>query len=217
MSDKIKSYKLSPQLKAELNFPRKRDSAGLNGSSMFSQKSKFKFDFGKIKINWRAIGSIVGIFVLIIGGYISVKKIYDYSSAKNEQARVVQLQNYQQHVKDVSKEVATQATDAYSFATLSQKYIKEKDAERAEAAANLAVQKDPKWRDGFINQGQILLSVNKFDEAKTAFENALKIDPIYGQTHYLLSLTYQELNNNELAKAEFAKAKQFGFETEIGG
>jgi len=217
MSDKIKSYKLSPQLKAELNFPQKKKWSGSNGQSMFSQSPKMGFDFSKIKFNWRAFGSIVGIFILVIGIYVSAKKIYNYSNAKNEQARLTQVQAYQKHVADVSREVSTQATDSFSFAALSQKYLQEKDAERAEAAANLAVLKDPNWRDGLINQGQILLSVNKFQEAKTAFEKALKIDPIYGQTHYLLSLTYQELNNNDLAKAEFAKAKQFGFETEIGG
>jgi len=33
----------------------------------------------------------------------------------------------------------------------------------------------------------------------------------------LLSLVYQELNDESKSKDEFAKAKQFGFENEIGG
>lgn len=209
MSDPIKSYKLSPQLRAEL------------GTRRF-QKPRFDFRFsipkiGLSKIPWRATILTVVVFVGVSSIYFGVKKGYEYTAMKSEQARQEQLAQYQSHLAQVKTEVETKATDAVTAVALSQQYLKAGDGERAEAAAIIATGKDPVWRDTYINLGQVYLATNKFTEAKQALESALKIDPIYGETHYLLSLAYQELNKADLAKAEFAKAKKFGFEGELGG
>lgn len=210
MIDKIKSYQLSPQLKAELNFASKRN--------------KHSFDFnlkgtGSVlkKLPWKYIGTTAVVFALIISGYLGIKKEYDHLAQKSHQADVARQQEYQNHLQTIKDEVAKAGTSAYSFVELSQGYIKSGDAERAEAAAILATEKDPNWRDGFINLGQIYMSVNKFDQAKVTLDEALKRDPVYGQTHYLLSHVYQELRDNSASQAEFAKAKTFGFSSEIGG
>ena len=169
------------------------------------------------KVPFKGIGLVVGVFALVVLSYMGVKSVYEYTAKKNEVARQDQIQTYEQRLAGIKTEVAVKGTDAASFVTLSQQYLTSKDVDRAEVAASLAVEKDPAWRDGFLNQGHVLLVANKFDEAKTAFEKALTIDPLCGQAHYLLSLAYSELKNTDLAKQEFAKAKTFGFETEIGG
>jgi|GEM_PF-2053508 len=210
-NDKIKSYKLSPQLKAELHFTSRRN-----------RRSGFDFELVRNKIDlsklpWKAIGMTVLVFAIVISGYLGIKRGYDYFAQKNAQADLARQQEYQNHLQTVKDEVAKSGTDAYSFVQLSQQYIKSGDGERAEAAGELAVEKDSTWRDAYINLGQIYLSTNKFEQAKTALEDALKRDPVYGETHYLLSLAYQELKQDSKSKDEFAKAKQFGFESEIGG
>lgn len=207
MSGKIKSYKLSPQLKAELNVSQKRTRPNVSWFEVFP----------KIKIPWRAVLFTFVIFALVCGAYWGVKKTYEHVAWQQEQAKVAREQANQQRVVDMKKEVASKELDAYSFAELSQRYLKDGDGERAEAAAEMATIKDTSWRDGFLNLGQVYLSVNKFEQAKTAIEKAIKLDPLYGQAHYFLSLTLQELKQNDTAKEEFAKAKQFGFDTEIGG
>ena len=209
MSEKIKSYKLSPQLRAEL------------GARRF-QRPRFGFrfsmpEFKYFKISWRTTILTTCVFVGIISIYLGIKKGYEYTAIKSEQARQVQLAQYQSHLAQIKVEVEAKAVDAVSAVALSQQYLKSGDSERAEAAAIIATSKDPAWRDGYVNLGQVYLATSKFNEAKQALEAALKIDPLSGQTHYLLSLTYQELNKADLAKAEFAKAKKFGFETDIGG
>lgn len=148
---------------------------------------------------------------------MGLKSVYEIQTKKNEVARNAKIQTYEQHLAQIKTEVSLKGTDSDSFVALSEQYLKEKDVERAEQAATLAVEKNPAWRDAYINQGHVFLVINKFDQAKTAFEQAITIDPLCGQAHYLLSLADQELKDNDGAKIEFAKAQQFGFETEIGG
>ncbi len=210
----LKSYHLSAQLKAELHHNRK---SATSFSSFKYSPIDLITSINLKKVPFKGIGLVLGVFALIVMSYIGIKSVYEYSAKSNEAAMVAQKQTYEEHITKIKAEVASQATDALGFVALSEQFLKNKDVERAEAAARLAVEKDASWRDGYINQGHVLLVANKFDEAKTAFEQALKIDPLCGQAHYLLSLTYQELKDNTTAKKEFAKAKQFGFETEIGG
>ncbi len=215
MAEPIKSYKLSPQLKAELGSPRhKRSSSNFEFNPDFSGLSKLS----QVKIPWKAVGITMVVFVVVISGYIGVKSGYEYLDQKSKVAAAVQQEAYNKHIREVRSEVEVKATDAYSFVELSQRYLKDGDGDRAVAAAEIAAQKDAKWRDGQLNLGQVYLATNQFEKAKTALNKALEIDSTYGQTHYLLSLVYQELRNNDLAKEEFAKAKTFGFEPEkIGG
>jgi cytochrome c-type biogenesis protein CcmH/NrfG len=210
MADKISSYKLSPQIKAELHLNCKR------GSSDFSLSDAFE----KIKlpkIRWNAVALTVFVFAVVITSYLGIKHAYELALTKTQAARAAQEQDYQNRLTALRNEVIAKGTDAYSFVELSQSYLKSGDGDRALAAAEIATQKDSSWRDGFINLGQIYLSVNQFDSAKTALETALKIDPLSGQAHYYMSMVDQELNNSDASKAELAKAKEFGYNTNIGG
>jgi len=211
MADRIKSYKLSPQLRAELGQgARLRKKPSFNFTVDFSSLSK-------IKLPWKTIGIVSIFFILVIMGYVGVRESYEYLAEKSRLAQIAQEQAYAKRLEEIKKEVRAKATDAYSYILLSQDYLKQGDAERALAAAEIGAETDPKWRDGQLNLGQIYLSTSQFEKAKVAFEKALEIDPTYGQTHYFLSLTYQELRKPDLAKQEFAKAKEFGFNTDIGG
>lgn len=207
MADRIKSYKLSPQLRAEI------------GSARHSEP-RISIDWSaiwRVRLPWKTIGVIAGVFVIVIAGYMGVEKGYGAIAEGSRRAQAEREQEYSVHLAQIKSEVAAKATDAYSYAVLSQAYLKNNDAERAQAAAELATGSDSKWRDGYVNLGQIYLSTNQFEKAKGSFDKALELDPTNGEIHYFLSLTYQELRNNEAAKQEFAKAKEFGFNSEIGG
>lgn len=202
----IKSYSLSTQLKAELNFR--------SPSSVKSLKN-IHIDWHKFPL--KKVGIFVLSFVLVIGAYMGIKSLYEIQATKTARAKTKQLETYKQHLAEIKAEVENKGSDAAGYANLSQEYLKNKDIERAEVSAQLAVEKNSVWRDAYLNEGHVFLVANKFNEAKAAFEKALEIDPLCGQAHYLLSLTYQELKDNNAAKSEFAKAKAFGFETQIGG
>ncbi|MDH4358796.1 MAG: tetratricopeptide repeat protein [Candidatus Berkelbacteria bacterium] len=210
MSDKIKSYKLSPQLKAEIGQARRRI------EREFPISIDFSF-FKRIKLPWKTIGGIALAFVIIIAAYVGIKKTYEVVVEKQRQNQLAREEEYRQRLESIKTEVASKGTDAYSYVLLSQEYLKQGDGDRAIAAAEIAVERDSKWRDGYVNLGQIYLSTDRFGEARISFEKALAIDPTCGRCHYLQSLVYAELKNPEAAKQEFAKAKQFGFESEIGG
>lgn len=208
--DPIKSYKLSPQLKAEI------------GSSARPQVRHLCVPklprLGFLKdISWKKTLISALIFAAIIGGYVGVKKTYEYLAWRAEQERIAQERLYESHLAQVKSEVASRDGGAYEFAQMSQEYLKNNEGEKAVVAAEISTEKDPDWRDGYINLGQIYLATNDFQKAKSTLEIARQKDPLYGQTYYLLSLAYQETKDDAAAKDAFAKAKAFGFDSEIGG
>lgn len=208
MDQKLKSYKLSPQLKAELNYSVKK-----RGSSL-----KFKtpsVDFSKVP--WKKTLRISGVFLLIIAIYFGIKTGYERAVYAAEQQQIAREQEYTKQLTELKSQMEQEGDSAFSFVQLSQKYLDEHDGQKAEIAALVATEKEPKWRDAYVNLGHIYLSVNKFEEAKITLLRAVELDPINPQTHYLLYLTYQELKDESTAKQEFAKAKQFGLESDIGG
>lgn len=166
---------------------------------------------------WKKTLRFTGVFLLIIGIYFGIKTGYEKAVYAAEQKNIAREQEYQKQLANLKQQVEKEATDAFSFVQLSQKYIDERDGQKAEIAAQIATEKEPRWRDAFVNLGHIYLSVNKFEEAKIALTKAIELDPLNPQTHYLLYLTYQELKDEQAAKQEFAKAKSFGFESEVGG
>lgn len=210
MAEKIKSYKLSPQLKAELHFNSRRTTSEFSLHDAF-EKVKMP------KVSWKAIALTVVLFAVIISSYMGIKRAYEVASVKSAQTKAAAEEDYQNRLSSIRNEVAAKGTDAFSFVELSQQYLKSSDGERSVAAAEIATEKDAIWSDGFVNLGQVYLATNQFDRAKTALEQALKLNPLNGQAHYFLSLAYQELNDSAASKAEFAKAKTFGFDADIGG
>lgn len=208
MDHKIKSYKLSPQLRAELHH------SGIKRGSTLNFKAP-RIDLSKFP--WKKTLRISGVFLLLIAIYFGIKTGYEKAVYAAEQKQIAKEQEYQKQLGELRKQIEQEAQDAFSFVKLSQKYLDERDGQKAEIAALIATEKEPEWRDGFVNLGHIYLSVNKFKEAEAALLRAAELDPINPQTHYLLYLTYQELKDENTAKKEFAKAKQFGLESEIGG
>ena len=100
MSEKIKSYKLSPQLRSELNF-----------SQNTQKKSSAIFNFNRISFKpnlenlpWKGILAIVGIFAAITLGYLGVKKGYEYTARKNDERTAAQLTAYNQRLENIKKD-----------------------------------------------------------------------------------------------------------------
>ncbi len=154
---------------------------------------------------------------MIITIYLGIKTGYEKAVYIAQQKTIAREQEYQNQLVEMKTQVEQEAKNAFDFVKLSQKYLNERDGQKAEVAALIATEKEPKWRDAFVNLGHVYLSVNKFEEAKETLIHALELDPINPQTHYLLYLTYQELNDEATAKQEFAKAKALGLDSDIGG
>lgn len=205
MSNRIKSYKLSPQLQAEIGYARKSVPA----------KASVKVDWSKIPVK----SILVGFFAIavVLGGYAGVKKAYQKVAYNRQQEAIKSHQELEQKLAKTRQEVSDKNLASQDYLILSQNYLQEGDGDRAQIAAELSAQKDPDWRDAFVNLGRIYMSVNQFDKAKEAFKSAIAIDPIYGNSHYLFYLACQESRDTEGAKQELAKAKKFGFDLEIGG
>lgn len=205
MRDRIKSYKLSPQLQAEIGYARQ-------GAST---KDSIKIDWSKFPVK-SVLVSILAV-VVILGGYAGVKRVYQKIAHNRQQEAIRVQQEIAQRVEAARQEVVDKNLSSQDYFVLSQNYLQSGDGDRAQIAAELSAQKDPVWRDAFVNLGRVYMSVNQFDKAKEAFKSAIAIDPIYGNSHYLLYLACQESRDTDGAKQELTKAKKFGFDLEIGG
>jgi cytochrome c-type biogenesis protein CcmH/NrfG len=205
MGDRIKSYKLSPQLQAEIGYAHKA----------VPTKASIKIEWSRIPVK-SILVSILAVMV-ILGGYAGIKKVYQKVAYNRQQETVKAQQELEQRLAAARQEVVDKNLSSQEYLILSQNYLQEGDGDRAQIAAELSTQKDPAWRDAFVNLGRVYMSVNRFDQAKEAFKSAIAIDPIYGNSHYLLYLACQESRDNESAKQELARAKKFGFDLEIGG
>jgi cytochrome c-type biogenesis protein CcmH/NrfG len=205
MRDHIKSYKLSPQLQAEIVYARQAVSA----------KNSIKINWSRFPVKSVLIGLLA--VVIILSGYAGTKKVYQKVAYHRQQEAIKVQEEVAKRIEAIRQEVANKNLSSQDYLVLSQKYLQSGDGDRAQIAAELSTQKDPNWRDAFVNLGRVYMSVNQFDKAKDAFRNAIAIDPIYGNSHYLLYLAYQESRDTDGAKQELTKAKKFGFDLEIGG
>lgn len=205
MRDRIKSYKLSPQLQAEIGYARQ----GVN------TKNSIKIDWSRLPIKSVLIGLLA--VAIILSGYAGAKKIYQKVAYRRQQEAMKVQEEVAKRIEATRQEVANKNLSSQEYLVLSQNYLQSGDGDRAQIAAELSTQKDPNWRDAFVNLGRVYMSVNQFDKAKGAFKNAITIDPIYGNSHYLLYLACQESRDTDGAKQELTKAKKFGFDLEIGG
>jgi len=199
----MKSYKLSPSLKAEL-----------------VRRKKSGFDFSlvrEIKISWRPIILSVVFLAFAFGAYFGVKKSFDHVAMRRQVAKQQALAQEQERIDTVKDGVKSMAKDAYGYAELSQKMLNDNEVDKSVIAAEYAVAMDPNWRDGYLNLAQIYLSVKRPADAQIILEKSLKIDPNYGLTHYLLSESYKDQKNNDMSCKELAKAKALGLDTEFGG
>ncbi len=205
MSNRIKSYKLSPQLQAEIGYARKTVPA----------KATIKINWSQIPVK-SILVSLLAVAV-VLTGYVGIKKTYQKIAYNRQQEAAKMQQELAQKFESTRREVTDKNLSSQDYLVLSQNYLQEGDGDRAQIAAELSAQKDPAWRDTFVNLGRVYMSLNKFDQAKEAFKSAIAIDPIYGNSHYLLYLACQESRDTDGAKQELAKAKKFGFDLEIGG
>ena len=70
-------------------------------------------------------------------------------------------------------------------------YIFENDLERAEACFGRALARDPKHYRAQTNKGNLALEAGRVDEAITAYEAALKLEPNFPNAHHNLGVAYR--------------------------
>ena len=87
------------------------------------------------------------------------------------------------------------------------------DQNQLDRAAKLyyeALQLRSEWKEGWWKLGTTLYDGNKFEEAKSAFEKLLAIEPENGTGHLFLGLCQYELNEDAPALANITKARELG-------
>jgi tetratricopeptide (TPR) repeat protein len=100
-----------------------------------------------------------------------------------------------------------------SFASLSHRAAKARDANRLDDAATLyakALALRPKWTEGWWALGTIEYDQDHYAKAAQDFERLIALDPSNGTAHAMLGLCQFELNKDELALNNLWKAERLG-------
>lgn len=85
--------------------------------------------------------------------------------------------DYATAVTEFSDAIQHDPTDAVFYSNRSGAYASLKQYEQALEDANKCVELKPEFVKGYTRQGVALFGLNKLDEAKTAYEAGLKVDP----------------------------------------
>lgn len=169
---------------------------------------------------WRPIAGLLILAAIVAGCWFTVVKVQNWiavkKAAQKQAAARAEEEAKNKMFLEIDQKVAADASgdaEAVKYFHLGQKYLQEKKYDWAAAAFELACQKDPVWREPPTFLGFAYLELGKPQKAQLALQRAIEVDPLYGLAHYLLGQSYFQLKRKDLAQEEFAKAKNFGFDS----
>jgi Tfp pilus assembly protein PilF len=71
-----------------------------------------------------------------------------------------------------------------------------------------AVSDDPRLRVAYIDMGAIYVRQKNYNDAQSALERAVELDPAQGDAHYQLARLFQAEGNKAAAEKEFHKVQR---------
>jgi tetratricopeptide (TPR) repeat protein len=119
----------------------------------------------------------------------------------------VEEKKYPQAIAAAERVLKAKPNDQAALTALYDAALASGDKAKAETALNAMAGGAP-GRDTavrLLNKGVADFNANRMAEALAAFQNAERADPAFPKTHYMLGLTYVNLDNKEKAREHFAK------------
>jgi tetratricopeptide (TPR) repeat protein len=119
----------------------------------------------------------------------------------------VEQKKYPQAIAAAERVLKTKPNDSAALTALYDSATATGDKARAEAALG-AMQEGAPGRDTavrLLNKGVVDFNASRMPEALAAFEKAEKADPSFPKTHYMLGLTYANLDKKAEAQQHLAK------------
>lgn len=119
----------------------------------------------------------------------------------------VELKKYPQAITAAERVLQAKPADSAALTALYDSAMATGDKAKAESAMNAMLEGAP-GRDTavrLLNKGVVDFNENRMPEALAAFEKAEKADPTFPKTHYMLGLTYANLDKKAEAQQHLAK------------
>ena len=78
----------------------------------------------------------------------------------------------------------------------------------------LSLNPDDPW-DDYVNRGNAWSELGEYKKAFADYNNALKVNPNYGEAYYNRGIIFEKRGENQKAVAEFKQAYEFGLRTQL--
>lgn len=155
-----------------------------------------------------SIGSIYenqGKYIEALNAYNKVMEmcpeyLYNYLNIANVQ---YQLRDYKSAIENYNKFLSTYSQHWEARENLAASYISNRNYENAANEYENLYSRNPAGFKDFANYGLALFEVKDYQKASEFLEKAVDADPENTSAHINLALSYQELDRNDLALAQY--------------
>lgn len=125
------------------------------------------------------------------------------------------LKQYDRAIQDYNTAIELNPNYSGYYKSRGRAYNHLKQYEQAIKDFNKAIELNPKDFNAYHSRANVYLGLKKYEQAILDCNKAIELDPVkrYTSVYYILrGICYQKLGDNIKAQADFAKAKELGYE-----
>lgn len=171
----------------------------------YAKVAELKPSDGYIYISIGSIYENQGKYIEALNAYNKVMEmcpeyLYNYLNIANVQ---YQLRDYKSAIENYNKFLSTYSQHWEARENLAASYISNRNYENAANEYENLYSRNPAGFKDFANYGLALFEVKDYQKASEFLEKAVDADPENTSAHINLALSYQELEKNDLALAQY--------------
>ena len=121
------------------------------------------------------------------------------------------MSNYNAAINDYTKAIQLNPQYATAYYNRGNAYYQLKNYNQAITNYNKAIELNPQHANAYYNRGLIYKNSKQYNEAISDFSNYIRLVPNDKDGYEQRGYCYQQLGDNARAQADFAKAKQLGY------
>jgi Tfp pilus assembly protein PilF len=148
----------------------------------------------------------VFVYLLLFTGIVFGFKAYFKSVYNQEMQKNLAEQN--QYKASFAENLKNSNKSAFELTNLGKKMLEANNPDYAAIILEIAMEKDPNYRDSAVLAGYAYITANNNNKAVDALNKASTIDPIYPRTFELLSIAYKNLKDDKNFNICYNKYKQ---------
>ena len=123
-----------------------------------------------------------------------------------------ELKQHKLAIQDFTKSIQLNPNDAGAYQLRGIAYASLKQYERAIQDYDKVIQLNPNYSEAYTNRGVAYALLGNFKQAIYDATRAIQLNPNYAEAYQLRGMCYKDLGEEAKAQADFAKAKELGYD-----